>query len=313
MYRNILVPVDGSPFAEHALPLALSVARRAEARVQLVQVHVPFGYVDAEGYSYVALAFDAQEKARHRAYLDQLVERIKDVSDVPATATFLEGDVVPTLRATAVSTETDLVVMTTHGRGPLQRFWLGSVTDALVRELPMPLLLLRPKERPVELAGEPALRHFLLPLDGTALAEQVVKPMLDLGQLLEADYTLLRVVQPASPVAYQLESHELGEPAETMLARIEEAQERQCGDAADYLERVAGRLRTEGSRVQTCVVSDLHPAHAILEQIANANVDLVAVATHGRRGLSRLLLGSVADKVLRGATVPLLVYRPPYQ
>jgi nucleotide-binding universal stress UspA family protein len=312
MYRNLLVPVDGSVFAEHALPLALSLARRAGARVQLVHVHVPLAAVDAEGFGYVAQHLDAQIKAEHHEYLERLVRRIHDVSDVPVTATLLEGDVAVLLRATAGSTDTDLVVMTTHGRGPFQRFWLGSVADALVRDLPVPLLLLRPGEGPVELAGEPALRHFLLPLDGSALAMQVLEPALLLGDLLGADYTLLRVIRPPSPVAHQLESRGLGESVESMLAQLEAAHQAVYRTAEEYLGHIARRLPDAAGRLRTRVVADSSPAHAILEA-AQQGIDLIALATHGRRGLSRLLLGSVADKVLRGVTIPLLVYRPPYE
>jgi nucleotide-binding universal stress UspA family protein len=312
MYRNLLVPVDGSDFAEHALPLALSVARRAGARVRLVHVHVPFTYPDAEGVGYPSHVLDAQVKAQQRAYLDGLVQRVRDVCDVPVTATFLQGQVVATLRAMADSTETDLVVMTTHGRGPFRRFWLGSVADALVRELPSPLLLLRPHEEPVDLVGEPALRHFLLPLDGSALAEQVLEPALLLGDLLGADYTLLRVLKPPSPVAFPVGARALGEPAEPMRAQIETILQEQRRTAEEYLKRMTARFGDGRGHVQIRVVTDSSPAQAILEA-AQTGIDLVALATHGRRGLSRLLLGSVADKVLRGVTVPLLVYRPPYE
>jgi nucleotide-binding universal stress UspA family protein len=312
MYRNLLVPVDGSPFAEHALPLALSVARRAVARLQLVHVHVPFANVDPEGFSYYAQSLETQVMTEQRVYLDCLVQRVKDVSDVPVTATFLEGDVVASLRATTGSTDTDLVVMTTHGRGPFQRFWLGSVADALVRDLAVPLLLLRPHEGPVDLAGEPGVRHFLLPLDGSALAEQVLEPAFLLGGLLGADYTLLRVIKSLSPVAHPVGARDLGKPAKTMLAQVEAALLEQGRTAEEYLKRIARRFGDAGEHLQARVVTDFSPAHAILEA-AQTGIDLVALATHGRRGLSRLLLGSVADKVLRGVTVPMLVHRPPYE
>ena len=89
-------------------------------------------------------------------------------------------------------------MMTTHGHGPLSRFWLGSVADEMVRRATTPILLVRPHEKAIDLAAEPVLRHILIPLDGSALAEQVLGPAAALGSLLQCDdYTLLRVYRLA--------------------------------------------------------------------------------------------------------------------
>jgi len=90
MFRSLLVPVDGSPFAEHALPLALSVARRAGARIQLVHVHPPLAN-DPKAYGFDFVALDAHTMEEHRAYLDALGERIRKVSPVPLTVSFLRA------------------------------------------------------------------------------------------------------------------------------------------------------------------------------------------------------------------------------
>jgi nucleotide-binding universal stress UspA family protein len=313
MYRSLLVPLDGSTFAEHALPLALTIARRAGASLHLVHVHTSLAVVHPEALGYYDQALETHLKIKERAYLDETVQRLRGISSVSVTSTLLEGDIGTTLEATASSTDADLVVMTTHGRGPLQRFWLGSVADALVRDLPMPLLLLRPEEGTVDLSHERVLQHFLLPLDGTALAEQMLKHAVDLGSLMDADYTLLRVVPPAHPIHLQLMGHSFGEKVQSVQDQLDADQERQRMEAQDYLDRVAERLRAESLRVQTRVVVELHPAQAILEQAGTAGIDLVALETHGRRGLARLVRGSVADKVLRGAAMPMLVHRPVYQ
>ena len=93
------------------------------------------------------------------------------------TSSLLEGEVVPSFLAHTAETKPDLVVMTTHGRGPLGRFWLGSVADELARVLPVPLLLVRPQaEAEPDLETEPPLRQILIPLDGSKLAEQILGP-----------------------------------------------------------------------------------------------------------------------------------------
>ncbi len=314
MFRSLMVPIDGSLFAEQALPWALALARRAGAQLQLVHVHAPLSEWYPEAFDASARTLSLHLLAQQQVYLEQLLRRLRSVSEVPVAATVLKGeDVAVTLRATAASTNADLVVMTTHGRGPLQRLWLGSVADALVRELSMPLLLLRPSPAAVDLTQEPVVKHILLPLDGTALAEQILRPALALGRLLDADFTLLWVVRPVRPSVSHLGGAAFSERVEELLQEVQKGQAKLCQQAEAYLDGVAGRLRAESLRVQTRMVVEAQPAQAILEEIATTGIDLVALETHGRKGLSRLLLGSVADKVLRGGTVPMLVHRPVYE
>ena len=132
-----------------------------------------------------------------REYLDTTVKRLAVLHSVPVTSALLESPAIAeTLNAHAATTGADLIVMTTHGRGPLSRFWLGSVADELVRRATIPILLVRPQEKAPDLSSEPILRHILIPLDGSALAEQALEPALALGKLMEADYTLVRIYFP---------------------------------------------------------------------------------------------------------------------
>jgi nucleotide-binding universal stress UspA family protein len=172
------------------------------------------------------------------------------------------------------------------------------------------VLLVRPTDAPVDLAREPALGHVLLPLDGTPLAEQMIEPALELGRLLGAEFTLLRVVKPVLAVDYPIEGATLGAMAAALVERTEKLQGQVCAEALAYLEKVAERLRERGFRVRTRVEVEEQPAVAILKHSRSAAADLVALATHGRRGLKRLFLGSVADKVIRAGAVPVLVRRP---
>ncbi len=95
------------------------------------------------------------------------------------------------------------------------------------------------------------------------------------------------------------------------MTGVNETLTRQALDEARaYLDRVAERLRGQGLAVQTRTVLHTHPAYGILEEARERGVDLLALATHGRGGIRRLLLGSVADRVLRGGTTPMLVCRP---
>jgi nucleotide-binding universal stress UspA family protein len=300
MFRSLLVPLDGSAFAEHALPFALSIARRAGAALNIARVHVPLAFVSADGMTPFDLTLDQQVIEGEREYLGAAVKRLAS-SSVPVTSTFLEGPAAAeALNAHAATTKPDLIVMTTHGRGPLSRLWLGSVADELLRRATGPLLLVRPQEAAPDLASEPVLRHLLIPLDGSPLAEQVLEPALELGKLMEADYTLVRIYYPLEQIG--MESYALGVGLVPPVEKLRTEAER-------YLDRMAQRLHQQGYRVRTQAVLGAQPASAILDQVEQLGVDGIALETHGRGGITRLLLGSVADKVLRGASVPLLVHR----
>lgn len=310
MYRSLLVPLDGSDFGEHALPLALSLARRLGTTLQVVRVHVPAWGVYGELGGLYDEATDRALRDHERAYVDAVVQRLAAVADTAPSSALLDGPVADAICRHAAATGADLLVMTTHGRGPLARFWLGSVADALVRQASIPILLVRPQEAAADLAQEPVVRRVLIPLDGSELAEQVLEPALALGAATQAEYTLLRVVNRMTPVSYDPASGRVSGLRESLLKQLQAMDRQQWTEAQDYLERLAGSLRARSLTVQTRVVSHEQPAAAILDDAQKNAVDLIALATQGRGGLKRLLLGSVADKVVRGAAEPVLVYRP---
>jgi len=312
MYRTIMVPLDGSPFGECALPLALSMARRSGATLQLVLVMPPPGMIYTETPLFIDGTFEQEvhehQRAGHVAYLERTVKKLKETAPVAIQTILLEGDVPILLRQQAMRGGADVVVMTTHARGPAGRFWLGSVADDLVRKLPMPVLLVRPGEACTAFEPEPQPRTILIPLDGQPLAEQVIEPAVTLGSLMDASYTLLRIIHPVLPAVYPMEGAGMTQVAQSLIDRIEVLQNQLRNEAEEYLEKIAAGLRERGHRVLTRVEVEDRPALAILQQAPMA--DLVAMSTHGRHGLSRLFVGSVADKVIRGGNVPVLIYRP---
>jgi nucleotide-binding universal stress UspA family protein len=214
------------------------------------------------------------------------------------------GDIVDALVQHASQTHANLIVMSTHGRGPMKRVWLGSVADGVVRHSPIPVLLIHPGEgTPRDPASEWLFGRVLVPLDGSGYSEEVLPWAVALGEVGGAAYTLMEVVQP--PMV-------LGPPYGTFPPpHIDDEQLRALRVASkDYLEGVADRLRTREFRAETIVRDDASTAQGILDQAEKNDVDLIAMSTHGRGGLGRVLLGSVADKVVRGATVPVLLLRP---
>jgi nucleotide-binding universal stress UspA family protein len=284
-----MVPLDGSPFSERALPLAVALAHRSGAELRLVHVLVPLAnrvFIEADG--------GAQQ------YLDGLARRLTEESGVRAVAVRRVGrQAVGELSYYSAEEGIDLVVMATHGWGGLQRAWLGSVADGLIREARVPVVAFRPEEDAPRIDGK-AVEEILVPLDGSALSESVLEEALRLGGP-GARYTLVRVV----PV---------GPPSTSISGTIELAYRQELLDALrsgaeQYLTEVAARLRAEGHDVRTEVILHPQPARGILDRAAEIGADMIAMATHGRSGLERLALGSVADKVLRGAEIPVLIMR----
>jgi nucleotide-binding universal stress UspA family protein len=312
--NRIVVPLDGSRFGEGALPPALALARRHGAALHLVNVAVPMAAPDPAPDA-AAPGDASRERGMDRAhkYLEAAEGRLREAG--------FEGGVVreviaPGNAARSVvrylsETEADLVVMTTHGRGPLQRAWLGSTADGVIRRSPCPVYLLRPEppagdpgetSEPPPLAAPPAdAQRVLLPLDGSEAAERALDALAAVAGEGAAVH-LLRVVPPFVAGGSPYLPHAVREAQDHELVRKA---------SAEYLDRVRERVEASGFRVDTHVLTAGQPAVAILRLAQELEVDLVAMSTSGRGGAARLLLGSVADKVVRGAPCPVLLSRTP--
>jgi nucleotide-binding universal stress UspA family protein len=240
-------------------------------------------------------------------YLSAIVDRIRDAAGGNVEASLLAGSVADALTAYILREQPDLVVMTTRDRGSVGRFWFGSVADSLIRQTSVPVLLAAASGAAD--AADPAFKveHILVPLDGSELAEQVVEHAAALAAALQARITLLGVILPMLPERYPPTSATIIGP---VFEDLEALHEEEVCETRKYLESVAESPPLRGFDVQTQVVAHEQPATAILEAAAAGAADLLVMATQGRGGLKRMLLGSVADKVVRAASIPILVYRP---
>src|SRR5262249_12944805 len=155
MIRSILVPLDGSEFGEGALPLAMTIARRANATVHVAHVHVPLAAMYAETMVSLESTLDPELKEQEKAYVERVAREWGGKVPFPVVSHLLEGPVAEAVLEFVAGKAIDLVVLTTHGRGAFSRFWLGSVADELVRRLPVPILLTRPKESEPEATEAP--------------------------------------------------------------------------------------------------------------------------------------------------------------
>lgn len=311
--RAILVPIDGSSLSETALPVAFAIARRLSAsRVETVSViPPPIDPLRGGGAPVRDTRFDHDLRADAQEMVAKLERRLPEMSSgVPTTATMLEGDAAERIAAHLGSGEYDLVVMTTHGRSGASRLWLGSVADRLVRQSPVPVLLLRDVSSTTPRDDEPLFADVLVPLAADDNSELILSDALALAGE-GATYHLFsvvvtqRFVPPPSALDVVTASAAANAvaPSADLLGATRDA-------TAKFVEEVAGQLRKRGVRATTKVLIHDNPAEAILTYAHEINARLIAMASRGRGPARRMFLGSVTDKVVRGASVPVLVFVP---
>ena len=287
-------------------PVALGLARTLNMRIKLVSAIYELELIAVEKQPVYASvpAMTARDIEDHtEEYLDTLMDRMRHVTDSEITKEILHGPIAPTLEEYAEAEEPDLIVMSTHGRGPLSRLWIGSVADRMVRHVRTPMLLVRPEPNgDVDLRECQPFRDIVVALDGSNLAEKSLARITELAKATGAHVTLFRAVPPPFPVQSPYLPDAVAATREALEAGREEAQR--------YLAEMAAPLEEQGIRVDAVVVVGVPPAAGILKYLEDSAGDLIAIATHGRGGVARAVLGSVADKVVRGATVPVLLTRP---
>ncbi|MGH7409082.1 MAG: universal stress protein [Candidatus Methylomirabilales bacterium] len=286
--KRLLVPLDGSPLAEAILPVAEAWAKEEEAEVILLR-GVLARHASGGGDPEIQVRAVEEGEVYLQAVADRLERRgLKRVRwavgyDEPVAAI-----------GQAVTQEgVDLVAMATHGRSGLSRLLLGSVAEAVVRSARVPVLLIRGQS-----AWKPwATGKILVPLDGSELSECILPVVERLAGPRDLTIILFDVIDPLPSSAVSETSMQ---PHQLMALRRE--------DAEGYLAKVAEPLMGKGLRVE-CAVRYGRAAETIAAFAGRERADLIAMATHGRSGLSRLLLGSVAAGVLRSASVPLLLFK----
>jgi nucleotide-binding universal stress UspA family protein len=342
MYRRVLVPLDGSARAEHAVPTAARIARASEGTVVLVEVaNIPLGEFrpsqDAAAGGPVTGDRTTQEVD---AYLKQVASSAT-LSEIATETVVLSGPVAARLLAAAQSKQADLIVLSSHGRTGFSRWVLGSVAEKVARHAPVPVLVLR-DAGPVPLGPQPGTERplrVLVPLDGSPVAEEALVPAAALAMSLAAPTQgalhLVHVVTEASVGGAwgglgrtgQLAPFGSVPPPHAVETPDVVAREAVLNEARSYLERVTERVHRErlgalGDRtpdITWSVTFGVDAAEAIVrtaeagQELPGGRVDasdVIAMATHGRGGLDRWALGSVTERVLHSTALPVLIVRP---
>lgn len=296
MYKRILVPLDGSPTGDRVLPYVRNLGRKLDAKVELFRVFdsrpeffypEPFLYQDRYGddstlYRDEVMTSLGVTKTNLEA-AGVAAQAVMHEPDHPETdmteADHTCGTPAQHIVAESKKVPDTLIVMSTHGRAGLGRWAMGSVTDKVLHSVKTPMLIIRTEENDAFLDG--SMGHIIVPLDGSALAETILPHAVALAKGLNAKLCLVRVT-----------------PGHTLR-----------DGARNDLKWLADMAREEGVADVESKVLYGTPAEAIVDLTHEYPDSLVAMTTHGRSGMNRWLMGSVADRVVREAAGPVLVLR----
>ncbi len=309
----IIIPLDGSPLSESILPYAIPVARALGLPVCLLYTVDPHklllpepplpprpevaGLETTPAQPAIPLeqAVD-QEMGKGRMHLEGVAANIRAAGLTVEVQTH-EGAAGPVILEAAAREHAALIAMSTHGRSGIQRVMLGSVTDHVVHNGHVPMLVARPPLT-TEFHAAPWYQ-VVLPLDGSEGAEQAGVPVAAaVAKALGLPLHLSRVVPPLRMAA-------TGVPGDaSWMAVVAADTELPLREADQYLAGLAGRLEADGLRCERSVIAGL-PEDEI-GRMAEPHT-LIVMATHGRTGLARMVLGSVADKVMHHANSAVLL------
>ncbi len=300
MYKKILIPLDGSKTAEAVLPLARSWSTQLELPVELIAV------------------VDTAELARslatiERFYMNNLVDEetrrcgeylarvAKNVFPDGCQSRLENGGAANSIIDAAAADPGTLIMMATHGRSGIHRWLLGSVAEKVLRGTSNPLLLVRPAPES-RAGGQALLNSIVVPLDGSALAEQALPAVVELAKTLGLEVILFRAYGVPYDIygaggSYTVNQDELGAAIGT--------------DVSQYLEEKADVLRKAGVERVSCASKEGFSADEIIKYARGRPDSLIAICTHGRSGVKRWVLGSVTETVVRHSGDPVLILRAP--
>lgn len=312
MYKRILVPLDGSERAERAAFVAARCARSTGSALLFLRVvHAPARLGLTGEPPILAMAAAEEDTLQVAAYLEQFARR-EEFKDIDVETQALEGHVVSTILEVAADERVDALMLCSHGRSGFMRWALGSVAHVLVRYSPVPVFVVRAKDSTFPRDAARGLRA-LVALDGSERAERAILPAADLIESFSAAkpaaLRLVRVVPiPDAPTTgvHDAGTSDVADRQHQLHASLVEEATTYLRDVSDRLTKneLAGRLIV----VEQAVLTHPDVGGALIDAATGeAGSDVIAIATHGRTGVQGWMVGSIAERVLDAAPIPLLV------
>ena len=296
MYTRMLIPLDESKVAEQVLPYARCFAKALAIPVELLEV------IDLETLHLVA----NPERGR---YLDTLVDEKTQTSKsylnalarsfqgVDVNCSVENGKAAEVIIEKAAADKDTLIVMATHGRSGVQRWLLGSVAEKVLHGASNHLLLVRARDEG-QIIGETVLKTVVVPLDGSALAEQVLPRIVDLAKEMNIKVVFMRAY--ALPPA--VTADEYGTYMEELVKHLE-------SEALEYLAEKVKEAKAMGLENVEPVACFGYGAEEIIKLGRQTPDNFIAMCTHGRSGVKYWVLGSVTERVVQHSGDPVLIIR----
>lgn len=284
MIGTVIVPLDGSELAAEALPYARAIVEKLNIPLHLIWVVAPDAPASAKDEAQTYLREQATALGAHAQPSVRMGEPEEQI-----------------VKAASEATE-PVIVMATHARGGLSRLISGSVAERVISESGAPVLVIRheTKER-----QDGPVRTIAVALDGSVYAEAALPYAREMARAFDAELLLVRVAETS-----QIYGIMGAEPVGVASAEaFNEITEQLGKDARDYLEAKAAQLRQDGITVRTETLEGF-AADQLMALERDMPIDVIVMATHGRSGLGRLVFGSVADRILKNGTTPILMIRP---
>jgi nucleotide-binding universal stress UspA family protein len=312
MFKKILVPLDGSVEAETVLPYVRDIASRFNSDVDILAIGVGSRRrrVNQLLDTYIHHAVEHLQKesisCRSVVIYNGREEEIIDYTEITlprqnlkARGTVLYGGPADEILSYTSRRHIDLIIMATHGVTGLRRWWLGSVSEKIVTHSITPILLIHSKQKnELDRERKATFKRILAPLDGSDIGEAALMHSVELAQKTGSHLTLLHVI----PEVHSIESRILGQEFNKFVKAMNDA-------GQEYLDKVSARLKEKGIENITRIAHG-DPAEIIVDTAIHENADLIAMSTHGRSGIARWVLGSVADKIIHESRLPMWLVRP---
>lgn len=291
MFKKILVPLDGSGLGELILPYVEEFGRRQDSEIIFLHFCPP----DLERFYH-----------EHQVYLQHMAQTVKKHVKCTVKTVTLAGQANRIIVDYAMNEDIDLIVGVSRNESDTKRWAIGSTADKVIRETSKPVLIIC-AEVPIIKRGGNILNKVLIPLDGSRASEAILPYVRNLMSGIhdnaETEVTLLRVLPTSHHVP-------VGEAVVTVpYTDVELSQLKE--QAESYLEGTGKELEQDGITVHcNAVVRSVSTADQILDFATSIDVNLIAMSTHGRTGISRMFLGTTTDRVLRSVKIPILLIKP---
>ena len=296
-FSAILAPTEGSDTEKRALSVAVRLARRHGARLDLLRIEAtPYAIEPIRRQR--SESDEVAERSVSRAELDILAAACRAAARIPVVSSFETGPVGRTIAEYARKSGADLIVMASHSRGGRKRAALGSVTEYVVRKTNLPVLVVKGGAPFVGPTVAESFSTIVIPLDGSPLSERIIPEAMKLATMLGSTIRLVHVLTPQ-----RFSQEQIAEPTPPWW-------EAEIDAAREYLGTIAAHFGAAGIPVAVDVLLNDDIPLAILAFAERVGADIIAIATSGSGGMSRFVFGSVADEITRRSQVSLLAFHP---